>query len=488
MSYICIREYSFKVKNQLSLMQNKFKLIVLLIVFFLFTTLVSAFSCIGAVDSNAIICEGGDTNLDVNYEKTLISSSSNCDPSRKCEYFCKINYYKKAEECLPLSSLVCEGSSFENATLCVNDDVLLTTPNLINKLIESSVICSDRKCEWYCNEGYHIGSGINSNKCVPYVCDGNIDPNAMMYYLDDTGLSGPTVKSLVESNSTNKCEYFCKTGFHKGEGIDYDKCLADNYFCLGEFSNATLFENDEKGLDANSSSVLSNTNTDRKCEWHCNENFAKINDECVSTLKEIAVCGTANKDYLIEEKFPGNYTFCEVGTSLPLSPELSSVFSSTVSWKCVSDINVNCNATRVSSDGSFNSILEFNSEVLEDNNILISIKCANPIKVTLTMKGIVNGEDYNLSENQIDCNNSLIDHKIEILNKPIQETAISLTAIIDKTANYCYTCEMSSDLVIVDSNNGSDNVNLVIIVLIAAVLIVGFFLNVFIGQVDEDEE
>jgi len=138
----------------------------------------------------------------------------------------------------------------------------------------------------------------------------------------------------------------------------------------------------------------------------------------------------------------------------------------------------------LNSNGTFNSILELFSEVLEDKNILISIKCANEVKVNLNVMGASTGEDYNLSQTQIDCNNSLINYKIQLLTKPINENELIITTNIDKNTNACYTCEMSSTLDITNINPifVVDPTILLIIGLIVMVLIVIVVFNILFNQ------
>ncbi len=445
--------------------------------------------CNGEIDSNAVVCENDDIGLDNFYTKSLLSSGSECSFSRKCEYYCREGFYEKEGVCLPFSTLVCDGNTFSNATLCANDDVFLTAKGLTNILISSNGNCSERKCEWYCKKGYYKGTGLDINKCLPYLCDGNIDSNTMIYFKDDFDLNALTFKKLVDLNTIAKCEYYCRNGFHKGSGVDVNKCVMNTYFCLGDFDNATLYSNDGVGLDQNIASVLSKINTDRKCEWGCNEGYIKINNECVSTVKEEGVCGNANKSYLIGESFPGSYLLCEKGVASIDSPTLDSIIGSSVSWKCVSDINSNCKATRSPSPigEEFNSILELFTDVSEDNNILVSIKCSTNVKVNLSVTSSL-GEDYNLSENQIDCNNSITTHKINLLDPLLEETELVVKTSIKDTASNCYTCEKDSALDVSNTGLVENSIGnpFLIVGIIGVVLIFAIVLNVLFNQSDEE--
>ena len=126
-----------------------------------------------------------------------------------------------------------------------------------------------------------------------------------------------------------------------------------------------------------------------------------------------------------------------------------------------------------------------NSEILEDNNILVSIKCTSNIKVNLNVTGANSGKDYNLSENQIDCTTQMSAHEIKILESFFDEGELVVTTNIDKTANICHTCELSSDLVIINLGQTPDNTNFLIIILVAAVIIVGVFMNILFSSGEE---
>ena len=92
---------------------------------------------------------------------------------------------------------------------------------------------TSRKCEWYCKSGFHRGSGLDVNKCLvgvfsPYSCNGLIDGNALLYFGDDVGLTVFDLNTnvLVDVNTSRKCEWYCKSGFHRGSGLDVNKCIS----------------------------------------------------------------------------------------------------------------------------------------------------------------------------------------------------------------------------------------------------------------------
>ncbi len=54
-----------------------------------------------------------------------------------------------------------------------------------------------------------------------YSCTGEIDPNALLYKGDDLDLTANFAKVLVNTNTSAKCEYYCKEGYYLTQG----KCV-----------------------------------------------------------------------------------------------------------------------------------------------------------------------------------------------------------------------------------------------------------------------
>lgn len=448
------------------------------------------FVCNGVIDTNSIMCNGDNFGLDKNYSISVIDSAEKCS-NLKCEWYCRNGYYSKDNKCFPLSTLTCEGGNIENAVMCTDDDVFLTQKGITNILVTSKENCSEsRKCQWYCKEGYYQGNGIDSNKCIPYSCYGAKFENALMYYQDDLGVDKNTPNNLVDVNTSAKCEYYCKQSYHIETQNGVKKCVPNIYSCIGSFDNATMFDLEESELDYNVLSVLSNTNTSRKCEWKCNVGYASNGKECISTIKEEVNCGGANRDYFVDEEFPGESDLCDGGVSSTSGLILNNLPGSIVSWKCIGDNNVSCKAMRIlSSDGNnnFGSILELSTEVLDDGNILVLIKCANDTKVNLSVTGYLSNEEYDLSENQIDCNKTMTSHIISLVDPLVDETDLIVKTSIKNTSSNCLTCEMSSSVSLTSTSGPKELDPIFIVILVGIVLVLGVLFNIFFNSSGEDE-
>ncbi|MFA6320210.1 MAG: hypothetical protein WCX66_04775, partial [archaeon] len=128
---------------------NKLFYLIILLIFFL--TSVYSFECIGVIDSNSLMCKDSNTNLDQNYSINLIDSYLDCNNQKKCEWYCKNGYYLNEGKCLNLSELTCEGPTPNNATICPDDNTNLPQKGITNILVNSKNSCSEiRKCQWYC--------------------------------------------------------------------------------------------------------------------------------------------------------------------------------------------------------------------------------------------------------------------------------------------------------------------------------------------------
>ncbi len=56
--------------------------------------------------------------------------------------------------------------------------------------------------------------------CQPFTCQGNVPQNATLCPGDDTGLTGQTFNSVVDSCTSNsKCEYTCDAGYQNQAGV-----------------------------------------------------------------------------------------------------------------------------------------------------------------------------------------------------------------------------------------------------------------------------
>ncbi|MGI6589305.1 MAG: hypothetical protein ACOX1V_01420 [Candidatus Iainarchaeum sp.] len=466
------------------------KKIFCLLTLIFFLSSVYSFECLGVVDSNSLMCKDSNTNLDQNYSISLIDSYLDCNIKKKCEWYCKSGYYLDEGKCLSSSELTCEGSVPQNATMCPNDNINLPRKGITNILVASKNNCSEtRKCQWYCNEFHYLGA--NSKKCLPFVCVGEDFENSLMYYNDDTKLDSNIPKELVDKNTARKCEYYCKDHYQIEVINGVRKCVPKTYFCEGEFENATMFENDNEGLEYNTISVLSKTNTLRKCEWSCNEGYFIYKGECV--LKEKAPsCGTANKDYLIEEDFPGKEDLCKNSTPSIKEPMLGEKIGSITRWTCISDINIDCRAIRVGvreSSSDFNSILEVTLNQKDKNTLLISIKCSNEMNLDISAFGELIQKKIELDKNQLDCNSQLTTHEIILKDMDFFEKTITITTSIKETTKNCLNCEKKTQLNLVKSNFFQETNWVLIGGLVLFMIIVIFLMNfIFNSPSEEDYE
>ncbi len=60
--------------------------------------LIEQYSCTGIIDEHAIVFENDDVDLDSNTTRVLVDMNSNT--SRKCEYYCPINFIKQENVCV----------------------------------------------------------------------------------------------------------------------------------------------------------------------------------------------------------------------------------------------------------------------------------------------------------------------------------------------------------------------------------------------------
>jgi len=95
----------------------------------------ASFSCTGTVPSNSTLCTGDTSNLTANTAITVVTS---CTNETKCEYFCNSGYVKSGSNCVSTSSgtFSCTGNTPDNATLCNGDDSSLS--NNVEKSLVSN--------------------------------------------------------------------------------------------------------------------------------------------------------------------------------------------------------------------------------------------------------------------------------------------------------------------------------------------------------------
>ncbi len=452
----------------------------------------SKYYCTGSVDSNAIMYPDENINLDSNLKINLVEFNG----PRKCEWYCNSGYKPGSglysTVCVSEVVRACDGNIDPNAEMYVGDDANISIlDNWTNILVLDN---SSLKCEWHCKSGYYLDDSNSGYVCLPehkenFFCTGLIDGNAVIFSGDDRGLDSNFSKVLVDVNTFRKCEYFCKGGFYLGSVSGVGVCLPSRYSCKGSINGAIVYLGDDSGLVGDLNVVLVESNTSRKCEYHCANNYTKVGDACVLSTVKNAVCGNAERGFLVGESFPGSYSLCDAGVSSLTNPVLDSEVGSIAQWSCTFDTNANCSATRVSSPyvsneeetNPSNSILKVSSKMLDDGNIEVTLKCAKTTVINLDIIDYLTKEPYTASQNQLDCTASESTHKINLTSASNTERSIIVMASLGGNKADCSTCELNYFMDYSPVNQVSEEpfpiyLILVIIVIIGIVLVAGFIL------------
>jgi hypothetical protein len=311
------------------------------------------------------------------------------------------------------------------------------------------------QCEsdWYNRDG-NILNGCESDKL--FSCEGMIDGNALIYVGDDVGLiaSDNNGNVLADLNTSKKCEWYCKTGYHKGSGVDSNKCIQN--VCTGStFNHASMYLGDDFNLLSDTANTLVDSNTSTKCEWGCDSlsGYFRVGNQCgVSetcngfdddldgTIDEGGVCacigsiggGTDNKDansnaifgklnWSYDSIYP--YDFC--------------------SWRCITGYELSAGeiCTKIIYPwGDINSIISFEANSL-DGNILVSIVCSKPLKVDLN---IFESKDYSVNyvliPPMVDCNTQKNTYSLTPSTGLIDKQIYVVRSSIIAYANPCVNC------------------------------------------------
>ncbi len=409
--------------------------------------------CIGNISPNAILYTNDNVELDSNLQNILVDYNT----LRKCEWYCKEGYARgngyDFNNCVQVLERTCDGNIDPNSEIYAGDDVnILVSDNRINILVEQN---SNLKCEWHCKQGYYLEDTNRGYICSPeiveeFFCTGLIDANAILFTNDDKDLVSDLNNVLVDSNTIRKCEWHCKSGYYLGSVSGVGVCLPNMYSCKGVVNGAIIYLGDDSGLTSDLNSVLVETNTSRKCEYHCAKYYKKDGNVCVLSIVSDAVCGNAERSYTPSESFFGSYSLCSVGVSSITNPTLGSEIGSIVNWECVSDTNINCSATRVSSKyvpiveggDSSNSIQLLTSRMLEDGNLEVTLKCLKTTMVDLNIIDYLSKNVYSSNQNKIDCTTSENTHKITLNNAPTMERSLIIRASMGGNEADCSTCDL----------------------------------------------
>jgi len=447
--------------------------------------------CTGNDFNNAKRYVDENVGLDSNYLNILVDFNT----PTKCEWYCDTNYKKgvgnNSNICVSASLRTCDGNIDPNAQLFVGDDENISlVDNRTNILVVEN---SELKCEWHCKSGYYLEDSSSGYVCVPEVveefnCSGAIDGNAVIFSNDNRGLVVDLNNVLVDFNTGRKCEWYCKGGFYLGSVSGVGVCLPNRYSCKNSVSGGVIYLGDDSGLTSDLNSVLVEANSSRKCEYHCGRYYVKVGDACVLSVVSNAVCGNAEKSYTVEESFFGSYSLCSVGVSSLSNPVLGSEVGSIVEWVCVSDVNVSCSASRVSSkyvppvenNDVLNSIEVLTSQMLDDGNLEVTMKCLKTTVVDLDIADYVSKKVYSSSQKQFDCTTSESTYKIKLDSAPEVERSLVISASMGSNETACSTCKLDYFIEYVPSAsltesdpNGPIFLGILILVILVAIAIVG---------------
>jgi hypothetical protein len=288
------------------------------------------------------------------------------------------------------------------------------------------------KCEYICKSGYYRSGDILTGECIPYACTGVLADNAEFYLNDNVGLDANTPITLVDLNTSAKCETHCKEGYYRGTGMDENKCFP--YVCvetpsilLNDFSYSCDGFDSGFILDKNYSKVLVPSCTgERPCEYTCFDYGDWVKLKVINGITQcwFSYCGN---DYCDDDE---NYDNCPQDCSPPCGLLDSSCTKNSdccsnncVNGKCggeidcvtdygFCDLNSDCcSSTCVEgrclhrSDCVYKGgFCDLNSDCCSDN--CVDGKCDSGIKPQYNCTGfidsnavVVEGDDVGLTEN-----------------------------------------------------------------------------------------
>lgn len=139
----------------------------------------------------------------------------------------------------------------------------------------TAACCGNGICESMLGETWGICPGDCPSICGNGTCDSYAGENSLNCCKDCLGMPGQACcgDGVCENDKGEIC----------------GSCVEDCGVCpkcIGSFAHASLFLYDDVGVLSDTSSVLVNdkNNTDRKCEWYCDENYFKV------SLGEVDIC------------------------------------------------------------------------------------------------------------------------------------------------------------------------------------------------------
>ncbi len=164
------------------------------------------YACTGTLLSNATMYAGDETGLTSN----TVRGYSVFNTEAKCEYSCNSGYHWNGTICAPLAETpnsACTGTMPANASAYDPDS---SGPGGV--VWNHSAINTDRKCEFYCHDGFDwIGGSCAIDPTAQ--CRGTLPQNAVPNPADADGIGG--IAWRIQPNDTaRKCEFTCKPGFN----------------------------------------------------------------------------------------------------------------------------------------------------------------------------------------------------------------------------------------------------------------------------------
>lgn len=173
----------------------------------------------------------------------------------------------------PTETRVCSGAFPANASLCNGDDQGLSQAT---SRILGSVCSSSRKCEFVCNAGYNFQNGNCVIAQVPSCANPDPCQNGLNCSLT-TGQPNQIAQPWVKNATT--CGFRCNSGF---EGDFCERTVQPSFACQGLVpANSVVCSGDEEQLTSNLDRILTNSCSNRKCEYSCLPGFNNVGGNCV---------------------------------------------------------------------------------------------------------------------------------------------------------------------------------------------------------------
>ncbi|MBT4870690.1 MAG: hypothetical protein HON47_03895 [Candidatus Diapherotrites archaeon] len=280
-------------------------------------------------------------------------------------------------------------------------------------------------------------------------CDGVVPVNASLIALDENiDLQWIASVVLVDSNTSEKCEAVCDTGYHR---VD-QTCEVDvGGSCVGDIpSNAIICADDDTGVSGNvTRTLVGDTSADcsiTKCEYYCASGMEFNGSACVpQTVGEWTCSGTkpegegivtGAEEYLVSAYTPKQWTY---------NP--SAMGDMNCEWKCDTGYTRSGNECVTFGNVDVNNI-EFLNLSLNDKNIIAEIQCSSNIvggeieifdeeDNGITSEIIFFTQDGQIVQSDnLDCNTLPVKYVLQS-NSYVDNHKYLINATIPQTCNIC---------------------------------------------------